>query len=75
MKVGFIGLGIMGSSMAANLQRAGHEVLAHDLRKVEGFPRWANSPAEAEFLAETDVAFVGSIPNYYFLAFGQPQGV
>ena len=46
MKVGFIGLGIMGSSMAANLQRAGHEVLAHYLRKVEGFPRWANSPAE-----------------------------
>ena len=47
MKIGFIGLGIMGSSMAANLQRAGHEVLAHDLRKVDGFPRWANSPAEA----------------------------
>jgi 3-hydroxyisobutyrate dehydrogenase len=47
MKIGFIGLGIMGGSMAANLQRAGHEVLAHDLRKVEGFPRWAGSPAEA----------------------------
>jgi 3-hydroxyisobutyrate dehydrogenase-like beta-hydroxyacid dehydrogenase len=47
MKIGFIGLGIMGHSMAANLQRAGHEVLAHDLRKVEGFPRWANSAAEA----------------------------
>ncbi|HEY6821186.1 MAG TPA: NAD(P)-dependent oxidoreductase [Burkholderiales bacterium] len=47
MKIGFVGLGIMGHAMAANLQRAGHEVMAHDLRKVEGFPRWANSPAEA----------------------------
>lgn len=52
MKIGFIGLGIMGGSMAANLQRAGHEVQAHDLRKVEGFPRWASSPAEAARGAE-----------------------
>ena len=52
MKIGFIGLGIMGSSMAANLQRAGHEVHAHDLRKVEGFPNWAASPAEAARGAE-----------------------
>ena len=47
MKIGFIGLGIMGNSMAANLQRAGHEVLAHDLRKIEGFPNWVNSLADA----------------------------
>ena len=52
MRIGFIGLGIMGGSMAANLQRAGHEVHAHDLRKVEGFPRWAASPAEAARGAE-----------------------
>jgi 3-hydroxyisobutyrate dehydrogenase len=52
MRIGFIGLGIMGGSMAANLQRAGHEVQAHDLRKVEGFPRWASSPAEAARGAE-----------------------
>ncbi|HZQ75526.1 MAG TPA: NAD(P)-dependent oxidoreductase [Burkholderiales bacterium] len=52
MKIGFIGLGIMGGSMAANLQRAGHEVQAHDLRRVEGFPRWAGSAAEAARGAE-----------------------
>jgi len=52
MRIGFIGLGIMGGSMAANLQRAGHEVHAHDLRKVEGFPNWAGSSADAARGAE-----------------------
>lgn len=47
MKIGFIGLGAMGGPMAANLQRAGHELTVNDLRKVEGFPRWAPSAAEA----------------------------
>ena len=47
MKVGFIGLGAMGRHMASNLQRAGHEVQAHDLRRVEGFPNWKSSAAEA----------------------------
>ena len=45
MKIGFIGLGAMGRHMAANLQRAGHEVQAHDLRRVEGFPNWKASAA------------------------------
>ena len=47
MKIGFIGLGAMGRHMATNLQRAGHEVQAHDLRRVEGFPNWKASAAEA----------------------------
>jgi 3-hydroxyisobutyrate dehydrogenase len=47
MRIGFIGLGAMGGPMAANLQRAGHELTVNDLRKVEGFPRWAPSAAEA----------------------------
>ncbi len=29
-RIGFIGLGIMGSPMAANLVRAGHQVTGHD---------------------------------------------
>ena len=44
MRVAFIGLGTMGSRMAANLQRAGHEVRAHDLRRVEGFNWFAAAP-------------------------------
>src|SRR5436305_1912670 len=31
MKVGFIGLGMMGKGMAANLQKAGHQLTVHDL--------------------------------------------
>ena len=47
MRIGFIGLGAMGRPMATNLQRAGHDVQAHDLRRVEGFPNWKDSVAEA----------------------------
>jgi 3-hydroxyisobutyrate dehydrogenase len=47
MRIGFIGLGAMGRPMAENLQRAGHEVQAHDLRRVAGFPGWKASAAEA----------------------------
>jgi 3-hydroxyisobutyrate dehydrogenase len=47
MRLGFIGLGAMGRPMAANLQRAGHDVQAHDLRRVEGFPGWKASAADA----------------------------
>jgi 3-hydroxyisobutyrate dehydrogenase len=47
MKVAFIGLGAMGAPMANNLQTAGHEVHAHDLRRVDGFPHWCASAAEA----------------------------
>ena len=60
MRIGFIGLGAMGGPMAANLQRAGHELVANDLRKVEGFSRWAQSAAEAA--ASCEVLFT-SLPG------------
>ena len=60
MRIGFIGLGAMGRHMAANLQRAGHEVQAHDLRRVEGFPNWKTSAAEA--VRGCEVAFT-SLPG------------
>src|SRR3954452_11652461 len=47
MRTGFIGLGAMGGHIAANLERAGHEVQAYDLRRIEGFPNWKTSAAEA----------------------------
>jgi len=47
MRIGFIGLGAMGRHMAANLQRAGHQLQVYDLRKVEGFPNQKSSVAEA----------------------------
>ncbi|MBU1209429.1 MAG: NAD(P)-binding domain-containing protein [Proteobacteria bacterium] len=33
MKIGFIGLGIMGRHMASSLIKAGHELVVHDLRR------------------------------------------
>ena len=53
MQIGFIGLGTMGASMAANLQKAGHRLVVHDLRRAAAEPHlaagasWAATPAEA----------------------------
>ena len=47
MKIGFIGLGAMGRPMAANLQRAGHEMQVFDLRRLEGFSNFMPSVGEA----------------------------
>ncbi|MGD9954231.1 MAG: NAD(P)-binding domain-containing protein, partial [Burkholderiales bacterium] len=61
MKAGFIGLGVMGAHMAANLARAGHEVAGNDLRKVEvEGVRWAATAVEAA--ADADVVFT-SLPG------------
>ena len=41
MKVGFIGLGIMGASMASNLQKAGHDLVVHDIKRDAAAPHIA----------------------------------
>jgi 3-hydroxyisobutyrate dehydrogenase/glyoxylate/succinic semialdehyde reductase len=52
MAVGFIGLGIMGSGMAANLLRAGHPLVVHNRTRskadslVANGALWADTPAE-----------------------------
>ena len=51
MKIGFIGTGIMGSRMAANLQQAGHDLVVHNRTrsKAEALlaagATWAETPA------------------------------
>jgi 3-hydroxyisobutyrate dehydrogenase len=56
--IGFIGLGAMGRHMAASLQRAGHALSVHDLRReaanehVAAGARWAESPQAAAEGAE-----------------------
>ena len=65
MRVGFIGLGMMGKGMAANLQKAGHELIVHDLNRAAAEPflakgaQWANSPRA---LAEASEAVFTSLP-------------
>ena len=46
MRIGFIGLGAMGRPMAASLQRGGHDLQVHDLRRVEGFANFKSSVTE-----------------------------
>jgi 3-hydroxyisobutyrate dehydrogenase/glyoxylate/succinic semialdehyde reductase len=52
MKIGFIGLGIMGSRMAANLQKRGHELVVHNRTRdkakqlLDQGAAWADTPAE-----------------------------
>ena len=70
MKAGFIGLGTMGASMAANLQKGiqkdGHTVLVHDVRRdsaashVKNGAQWVDS-ARA-IAAECDIIFT-SLPG------------
>ncbi len=51
MKIGFIGLGIMGSRMAANLQKNGHTLFVFNRTRANADPllatgaKWADSPA------------------------------
>jgi len=52
MKIGFIGLGIMGSRTAANLQKGGHALVVYNRTREKAEPllargaAWADSPAE-----------------------------
>src|SRR5258708_35293689 len=65
MRVGFIGLGMMGKGMAANLQKAGHQLTVHDLNRAAAEPflakgaSWANSPRQ---VAEASEVVFTSLP-------------
>src|SRR5439155_16175324 len=65
MRVGFIGLGMMGKAMAANLQKAGHQLTVHDLNRAAAEPflakgaEWANSPRA---VAEASEVIFTSLP-------------
>ena len=66
MKIGFIGLGMMGKGMAANLQKGGHDLLVHDLSRqaasqhLANGAEWADSPRAVA--AAVDVVFT-SLPT------------
>jgi 3-hydroxyisobutyrate dehydrogenase-like beta-hydroxyacid dehydrogenase len=58
MQLGFIGLGTMGASMAASLQKAGHRLVVHDRRPAAAAPHlaagavWADTPRAVAEAAE-----------------------
>ena len=66
MKVGFIGLGTMGASMAYNCLQGGNEMVVHDIRResatrhLEAGAVWADSPRE---VAESSEIVFTSLPG------------
>jgi 3-hydroxyisobutyrate dehydrogenase-like beta-hydroxyacid dehydrogenase len=66
MKVGFIGLGTMGASFATNLQKAGYELIVHDVSRqvadahLRAGATWAESPRA---LAEASDVIMTSLPG------------
>ena len=66
MKVGFIGLGTMGSSMAYNALQGGNELVVHDIRREAATPHleagavWADTPRE---VAEASEIVFTSLPG------------
>ena len=66
MKVGFIGLGIMGASMASNLMKAGYELVVHDIKREAAAPHleagavWADTPRK---VAEATEVVLTSLPG------------
>ncbi|MDQ8732098.1 NAD(P)-dependent oxidoreductase [Bradyrhizobium sp. LHD-71] len=65
-RVGFVGLGTMGSRMAANLQKGGYQLIVNDLRKdtadslIAGGALWAETP---QAVAEQANVFFTSLPE------------
>ena len=66
MKVGFIGLGTMGGSMAYNVLQGGYELVVHDIRREAATPHleagatWADTPLQVA--VECDIVFT-SLPG------------
>ena len=77
MPIGFIGLGMMGAGMASNLQKAGHKLVVHDLKRqaashhLAAGADWADSPRAVA--AACDVVFTSlpAPPDVEAVGFGE----
>ena len=79
MKIAFVGTGVMGKSMVANLLKAGHEVTVFTRTKAKAADlfalgaKWAASPAEAAKGVDAVISMVG-YPNDVEEVWRGPQG-
>ena len=75
MKIGFIGLGIMGRPMAMNLAKAGHELFVPErgslTEEVRGASTVLPSPAEVAAAAEVVILMVPDTPDVEAVLFGE----
>lgn len=80
MNVGFIGLGLMGASMASNLQAAGHALFVHDVRPAAAAPHlaagavWKDTPRAVAEAAEVVFTSLPGPPEVEEVAAG-PAGL
>ena len=65
MKIGFIGIGIMGAPMAGHLLDAGHEVAVNDINPVprELLDKGAQAVSSAKDAAETGEVIIVMVPD------------
>ena len=80
MKVGFIGLGTMGASMAANAQKGGHALVVHDIRRESAARHlaagaiWADSPRAVAAASDVVLTSLPGPPEVEAVASG-PDGI
>src|SRR5580658_6632883 len=76
-RVGFIGLGVMGSRMAANLQKAGYRLVVHDRLKsaaeplLAGGAEWAGTPRDVASKVELVMLSLPGPPQVEEVVFGE----
>lgn len=76
MKIGFIGIGIMGAPMAGNLLDGGHEIFAYDIKAlpqelVDKGAQAAASAMEAAEKGEVIIVMVPDTPDVEEVLFGE----
>ena len=80
MQLGFIGLGTMGASMAANVQKAGHKLTVFDVNRAAAEPHlakgaaWASTPRELAAASEIVFTSLPGPPEVEQVALG-PEGL
>lgn len=75
-KIGFIGLGIMGAPMAANLQAGDHKLYLHDIKNppaslIDGGATVCTSGAEVAKRADIIIVMVPDTPHVEAALFGE----
>lgn len=77
MRVGFIGLGTMGSSMAANMVAAGHDLTVHDLdqARVDTLAETASAPGAGSVAGADSAAAVAAASEVVLTSLPGPAEV
>jgi 3-hydroxyisobutyrate dehydrogenase len=77
MRIGFIGLGTMGASMAANLQKAGYKLVVNDVRRAAAEPHigrgatWADTPKAVAEVADVVLTSLPGPPEVEAVSLGE----